>query len=122
MKNSFLVLFLLLLTINCSTLTFEENCEDVDKNPTETKDCTSVNSDSEPDKYCCLVEAKSGSTEGKFCDAITKAEYDKIKDYVKSEKERYKTEDNIEFSEFKIHCQSAFLKIGLVSLIIGLLF
>ena len=44
---------------------------------------------------------------------------DKLK---KMEKERYKTEDNIEFSEFKIHCQSAFLKIGLVSLIIGLLF
>ena len=120
MKTSFLVFCLLLLTINYSSSTFEYNCE-ISTNPTEKKDCTSLNSDSYPDDYCCLVEAKSGNQEAKYCDAITKDEYNKIKDYVKAQKEYYKSQGT-ELSKFKIHCQSVFLNIGLVSLIIGLLF
>ena len=126
MKTRFLILCLLLLTINCSSITFEEDCSSVE-DPSDTKDCTSKNSDTEPDKYCCLAEIKlkkkpdTGDQEGKYCDAITKDVYDNIKEYVKTQKEYYKSM-NLELSKYKIHCQSAFLKIGLVSLIIGLLF
>ena len=120
METRFLVLFLLFLTINCSNITFEDNCEYV-SDPIEEADCTSVNSDSERDNYCCLVEVKAGSSEGKYCDAITKAEYDKIDDYVKSQKKYYKNQGT-DLSKFKIHCQSAFFKIGLLIFIIGLLF
>ena len=127
MKFRFLVLCLVSLAINCISYTFSSECYGVN-NPSDKKDCTSINSDSEPDSYCCLSEYKykskpsSGADqEGKMCTPITKTEYDNIKDYVKAAKESAKQLGN-ELSKYKIHCQSIFLKIGLVSLVTCLLF
>ena len=126
MKTGFLFFCFLLITINCSSLDFENECENVIK-PNDIKDCTSVNSDSEPNNYCCLVEYEfknkpdSGEQEGKLCDAITKDEYENLSGYTNSKEEFYKN-NNQELNKFKINCESIFLKIGLVSIIISLLF
>ena len=127
MKIEFLVFCLLLLTINCSSSEVIAKCTAA-ASSTKKKDCTSINTDSDPDYYCCFYEYKykndppSGvSKEGKGCTLITKSSYNNIKNEVDTTKETSK-KAGYEYSKYKINCQSAFLKIGLVSLIIGLLF
>ena len=124
MKTEFLVLFVLLITIDYSISTFESECE-VDTNPTKKDDCTGVVGDSEDDGYCCFVEAKSGNSDLKYCEAITKSEYNNLNNY---KKQRIESDKNagVEYSRFEIRCisssSSAFLKIGLVILSVSLLF
>ena len=122
MKTQLLVLCLVLITIDYSISTFAYDCE-FDTNPTKKSDCTSVVGDSEDDGYCCFVEAKSGNSELKNCEAITKSEYNNLNDYKNKKKEEAKKKD-MEYSKYDISCpsSSAFLKIGLVILSISLLF
>ena len=125
MKTEFLVLCLLLLAINCANSNDLIKCSSV-TSPSK-KDCNNLNADLNPDYFCCFVEYKyknkpsTGDQEGKYCSPIAKAQYDDIKNFVKTAKETSKSL-GYEMSKYKINCQSAFLKIGLASLVTYLLF
>ena len=71
------------------------------------------------DGYCCYTEAPK-SSESKFCQSISKYEYDNIKDYVKFMKKFGGDEGETEDKDAKIDCKSFYLKFS--SIILLLLF
>ena len=74
--------------------------------------------------YCCYVESE-GTVLGKKktskeCEELSKAEYDNIKDYVKTQKQLAET-FGAKDVDMDIDCESSYLKICLLSLIIFLI-
>ena len=59
--------------------------------------------------------------EGKYCEPIDQESYNNIKQFVKNTKQAAKNNGN-DLKKFKIHCHSNYLKAGVFSLIISLLF
>ena len=93
--------------------TINTDCDDL--NASSKNDC--IGKLSENDKkdysYCCYVEFKNG---GKGCWALRKAEYDDIKNYIKKEEEDM---DGVKVKSLK--CNSLFLKLGLMNILLFLL-
>ena len=98
------------------------------KSPSKAKDCNNAISDTVKDSnyYCCFLEYKYDkkpegmAQEGKSCVFYDKDEYDKVKDTVDTSKKAAEAANN-KLKKLKIKCQSAYLKIGVITLIFALL-
>ena len=105
---SVLILFLLI------EFTINTDCDALDAS--SKNDC--IGKLSENDKtndysYCCFVEIKNGA---KGCWALKKADYDDIKNYIKKE------EEDMDGAKVKsLKCNSLFLKLGLMNILLFLL-
>ena len=133
MKYELLLLFITLLTTKKLAA---ETIVDVTaasatclaKSPSKAKDCNNAISDTvkDSDHYCCFVEFKFkdkpslGDQEGKFCTFIDKTAYDKVKESVDEIKDAAKKAGN-EYKKYKVKCKSAYLKMGVITLILALL-
>ena len=127
MKTGLLVFCLLLFAINCSEDDFMNECENQGYTNKESK-CHDFNNGTYPDIHCCHIEYEyrryyPEGDQKKFagCTALTYNEYRNLRDKIKAYKKDMER-SGYELNYYRIDCQSAFLKIGLVSLIIGLLF
>jgi len=116
MKALYALLIILLLSINKT-----EKCQGSE--PTQASSCHSRDKTGNEFR-CCYVNQKyylMGTLEkGKFCQAVTKSEFDNINDLVKSLKAGVEKMGGI-FEIFEIDCSSNYLYISLLSLIIFLL-
>ena len=126
MKKTLFLLFAILLISQyfCDDETY---CED--KNGVKgKKDCNGLKLyEGREDNYtCCYVKVKvkagGKSDTAEFCEAISKANYDRIKDFIKdSEKEMESDGEGIEWDIKKYDCFSNYLYISIMSLILFLL-
>ena len=95
-------------------------CEEKE-NPKSKSDCNDRKIDEEYYK-CCYVKYSmklNGEKEdGEKCEAITKANYDRINDYISDEE---KDGRDVEYDIKKYDCNSTYLLISIMSLIILLL-
>ena len=119
MKSKFfLVLCLLLLIIKCEEDEGEDLgdlCENAEE--TSVSGCSKIFNETVQKEYrCCYADYKvKGKNEEKGCVPVTKAQaedLDKLKEELKEEEE---------YEKLEIDCDSAFLKIGLFSLLAALL-
>ena len=133
MKYELLLLFIVLLTtqtLAATTIvdTTSAGVACTGKSPSKKKDCNNAISDTvkDADYYCCFVEYKFenkpsvGDQEGKYCVFYDKTLYDKVKDTVDELKDDAEKAGN-KFKKLKIKCQSAYLKMGVITLILALL-
>ncbi len=106
---SVLILFLLI------EFTISTDCDEIE-GASSKKDCNGKLSEKEKNdnySYCCYVEFNNG---GKWCWALKKADYDDIKNYIKKEEEDM---DGVKVKSLK--CNSLFLKLGLMNILLFLL-
>ena len=134
MKYEILLLFIALLTtktLAAATAT-EIAAATIDCNaktsPSKAKDCNNAISDTVKDSnyYCCFIEYKFkekpsyGDQEGKSCSFFTKEAYDKVKETVDETKDAAEKNGN-KLKKYNIKCKSAYLKMGIITLILALL-
>ena len=60
-------------------------------------------------KHCCFLEAKVKSEDIKWCIPLTQKDYDEIDDYI---------DKNKEYSDVSIDCDSNYIMVSLLSLIL----
>lgn len=107
-------IFISLLLISSIYCEDEEDdskyCQGINKK--SVKDCENLKLSSGY-KYCCFYDAKSDEGEVKGCMPLKESEYNDIKKYIEDiEKEEKDVKIN------KIDCNSNYLKIGLLSLLL----
>ena len=109
MKLNYIIVLGFLIAFSLSD---DEACVTLNRNPTSKKDCNGKLSQAEKDsnfKYCCYVE----SGDYKQCIAYTQEMYDFI-GKAKSESSSTTTTSS---AKGKIECNSSYLKLGLLSLL-----
>ena len=115
-----LFLFLVILPMLYSLQEGDTECENK-ANPKSKKDCNGLGVG---DKYkCWYVKSSHKEDDGskkqeEECEPISKADYDRIKDYIKEQEETWKA---IELDIEKYDCNSTYLLISIMSLIVLLL-
>ena len=133
MKYELLLLFIALLTTQtlaaataADIATASAAC--LAKKPSKKKDCNNAISDTvkDSDYYCCFIEYKYENKpsvmdqEGKLCTFIGKDDYEKVKEYVDTTKDEAEKAGN-KLKKYNVKCQSAYLKMGVITLILALL-
>ena len=118
-KYTIILLALLCIFAYCSG-DDEENYEDTEsecrkkESPSKALDCNKLKV-GDGSQYCCYMHATDDEGPYKGCTEITKEAYNKIKDYI-SEIEKEGKDINIKIK--KLDCNSAHLKIGILSLLL----
>lgn len=114
--------FTFIISILLISFIFAEDCEDKE-NPSGHKDCKDLTLTGD-EKYCCYFYFKATindkKEEEKGCVALTKAEYDKIGEDYKKEKEELEKAGYKDL-KYDIKCQSSYLQFYLASLLLLLI-
>ena len=126
MKKALFLLFTILLISQyfCDDVTY---CEDKDGAKGK-DDCNGLKLyEGSKDNYtCCYVKIKAKgngkSDTMEFCEGISKANYDRIKDFIKETEKYWESQDGVEKYDIKKYdCFSNYLYISIMSLILFLL-
>ena len=97
---------ILLLLISIFYVNSEKNCEDI--KPSKISDCVLSSEDKKEYKYCCYDKIDDKEAE---CDALTQATYEVTKDLAKSMEKTFG-------SKVTFECNSSYLKLSLISLLL----
>ena len=108
MKQHIIIFFALLITfIDC-----DEYCNSKEKGVSKAKDCNTLKVDEESEeKYCCYLKGEYQGIEINRCNGLSEEEYKDIKGTIK-------TYESSGGKVKKLDCNSYYLKISLLSLII----
>lgn len=115
-------LHVLLIFLSVSLCKSAENCSETFE-PTKASDCNSLKVDNDYYKCCYLwgkVHTIGMKAEVNYCIAITKQNYDNIKDYIEQIKKDSEKEKTI-VDSIELKCSSCYLYISLFLLMILLL-